>query len=289
MKGRFILLIFFISVVTFGQEIRTVQPSIMIIPYTKQGEDIRTKIENDYNLRVAISTVKQGFDSRGYTTKDFETLLKALLRDEAVSSENQTDFKNRIFQNAGTDIIVELDTEFFQSGSGNSFRIILQGNETDSGNSLSSKNCESGKFYTTDIAKLADKAIINCINPFLETMNEKFGEIVENGKSVKIEFGFSHDSSWSMSRNVPSKGDELKYVIEDWLNESAYKNYVIISTVTETQLKVEEYRYPLRDPNTNRNNTPRIIERKINTFLKSIGIPSFETNSNRSTIYVTIK
>lgn len=288
MKGRFILLIFFVSFVTFGQEVRTIQPSIMIIPYTKQGEDIRTKIQNDFNIRTAISTVTEGFKARAYDTKDFETLLKALLRDEAVMSENQTDFRDRIFQNAGTDIIVELDTEYFQSGSGNSFKIILRGNDVHSGTSYSSINCESGKYYTTDIAKLADKAVTNCINPFLDMMNEKFGEIVENGKSVKIIFEFSQDSDWSMSRTVPSKNEKLKYVIEDWLNESAFKNYVVISTVTDTQLMVEEFRYPLRDPKTNQNNTPRTVERKIETFLESINIP-FKSDNNRSTIYVTIK
>ena len=50
----------------------TVQPKIMVIPYTKQGEDIRTILENDVNKRITLTKVKEAFDSRGYTTVDFE-------------------------------------------------------------------------------------------------------------------------------------------------------------------------------------------------------------------------
>ena len=54
-----------------------VQPKIMVIPYTSEGEDIRTILEADENKRIILTKIKEAFDSRGYTTIDFMAKLKA--------------------------------------------------------------------------------------------------------------------------------------------------------------------------------------------------------------------
>ena len=46
----------------------TVQPKVMVIPFTKEGQDIRTILEADINKRVALTKVKEKFDLRGFTT-----------------------------------------------------------------------------------------------------------------------------------------------------------------------------------------------------------------------------
>ena len=43
---------------------QTVQPKIMVIPYVKR-EDLRTILENDVNKRIALTKIKEAFDSRG--------------------------------------------------------------------------------------------------------------------------------------------------------------------------------------------------------------------------------
>jgi len=289
MKIKSLAFIFFIiSCELFAQEVRTIQPSIMVIPRAKEGQDLRTLIDESHDMRVAISEVQQGFNDRDYTTKDFVTLLKALLRDEAVTSDNQTEFRNRIFQNAGTDIIVEVDFSLNKSTSGNLVRIILSGNETDSGNALSNKTCESGRFYTDDVGNLSKRAIQSCIDEFLETMNNKFSLIVEDGKSVKIEFGFHQNSNLNMNSLIDSKNDRLKYLIEDWLTQNAYKNYVKISSTTNTKIAVEDFRYPLKNEKTNMNNTPSSVQRDIDRFLMSLNVNATIDYSN-NTLYITIE
>lgn len=37
------------------QKVTTVQPKIMVVPYTKEGEDIRTLLEEDVNKRTKVS------------------------------------------------------------------------------------------------------------------------------------------------------------------------------------------------------------------------------------------
>ncbi len=289
MKIKLLIVLLFTSInIIYSQEVRTIQPSIMVIPRAAEGQDLRTIIDENPDIRVAISTVTEGFRERDYITKDFVALLKGLLKDEVVTSENQTEFRNRIFQNAGTDIVVEIDFSLVKSNTGNLARIILNGNETDSGNALSTKVCESGKRYTEDVGGLSKIAVQNCLDDFLDTMNKAFTQIVEDGKSVKIDISFSEDSRYTMNSTVSSKDDErLKYLIEDWLDENAYKNYVKITSTTDTKIAVEDFRYPLRD-DRNRNNTPRNIQRNLDRFFGSINIP-VQIDYSNNTLYVTIK
>lgn len=49
-KIMILLLAVFLSSMAWAQT-ATVQPKIMVIPYTKQGEDISQVIENDVNKR----------------------------------------------------------------------------------------------------------------------------------------------------------------------------------------------------------------------------------------------
>ena len=138
---------------------KKINPSIMVLPRTTEGEDLRTIMDEQPAVRVGISSIKQYLDDRDYTSLDFETLLKATIRDEAITRENQSDFKDRIFRNIPSDIIIEIDMMEQESGSGNMVRLILEANVTDNGQSMGSLICESNRFYTEDIGALTDAAL----------------------------------------------------------------------------------------------------------------------------------
>jgi len=86
------------SATNSGGQVIVVQPKIMVIPYTKEGEDLRTVLENDENKRIAIAKIKDGFDSRGFTTVDFVAKLKAAKDNNLFTSDNQSDMKSQIIQ-----------------------------------------------------------------------------------------------------------------------------------------------------------------------------------------------
>ena len=60
-----------------NKEVRQIQPRIIVILYTKKDQDLRTVLESDISLRVAVSKVKEGFDKRGFSTIDFVGVTKA--------------------------------------------------------------------------------------------------------------------------------------------------------------------------------------------------------------------
>lgn len=287
MKKILTILMTLVPLFCFSQ-VQTVQPKIMVIPYIKQGEDLRTVLENDVNKRITLAKIKEAFDSRGFTTVDFTAKLKAANADAVFTSNNQTDLKTMIIQNSGADIFVEAEVDVLLTASGNSVKIIVTAYEISTGNSLSNKVGESGKFYTDDIGKLASKAIESCAEDFLNIMQMKFTDIVNNGKSVIINFGFDENSSYLMSSEIGNQGLLLSDELELWMEQNAFKNNYHIQGTTDKQMIFDDVRIPLKDPNTGNNYNSNKFALEIFKFMRSLGL-QISRDIKGNTIYITIK
>lgn len=283
-----ILLLLLIVIPLFGQGVVTTQPKIMVLPAIKQGENYRTILEEDINRRIAITKVKEAFDNAGFTTVDLVAKLKALSQSAAFQEDNQTDLKKMIVEQSGADIYVEVETAFNWSPSGNSVKMILTAYEVSTGNSLSNKVGDSGKFYTKDVAALSMKAVSKVENDFMNTMQYKFDEIVAYGRSIVVNFGFLETSDLDMDAEVGSGRNPLKDELEQWMEDNAYKNqYHIQGTVSKAMI-FDDVKIPLMDPVTGRNYSINKFLRTLRSFLHSIGL-EFEENINGSTIYINFK
>lgn len=293
--NKYLITIF--SILLFGSRsiaqtstptVTTVQPKIMVIPYTKEGEDIRTILEADVNKRIALTKIKEAFDSRGFTTVDFTAKLKAAGDDAIFAADNQTDLKSQIIQMSGADVYVEAETDVLLSSTGNSVKMLVTACEISTGNSLANKVGESGKFYTDDIGKLASKAIESCAEDFLNVMQNKFTDIVENGKSIIINFGFTESSAYVMSSEIGSQGLQLSDELELWMEEHAYKNNYHIQGTTDRQMIFDDVRIPLKDPVTGNNYNTNKFALEIFKFMRSLGL-KITRDIKGNTIYITIQ
>lgn len=297
MKNYFSSILILIAVTFFGKVVRsqtvtsqvnTVQPKIMVIPFTKEGEDIRTILEEDVNRRIAVTKIKEGFDGRGFTTVDLTAKLKAAKDNNIFTSESQTDIKSQIIQMSGADVYVQAEVSELKTVSGNSATIILTAYEASTGNSLSNKVGESGKFYTDDFGKLASKAVENCVTDFLNVMQTKFTDIVFNGKSVIVDISFDANSTYKMSSEFGEDKLPLSDQVELWMEKNAYKNNYHIQGTTDVKMIFDEVRIPLKDQITNNNYNPNKFALEIFKFFKGIGLqPTKDIKS--STIYITLK
>ncbi len=274
--------------VSGGDQSVTVQPKIMVIPFVKEGEDLRTVLEKDENKRIAIAVIKAGFDNRGFTTVDFVAKLKAAKDNNAFTSDNQTDIKSQIIQMSGADIYVQSEVIVETGQSGNSVKVILTAFEVSTGNSLSNKVGESGRFYTEDFNKLAIKATESCIDDFLNVMQIKFTEIVQNGKSVIIDISFDSGSSYKMSSEFGSDGLPLSDQIELWMEDNAYKNNYHIQGTTDLRMIFDDVKIPLKDQKTGNNYNPNKFALELFKFFKELGLQTTK-DIKGNTIYITIK
>ncbi|MFI3328311.1 MAG: DUF6175 family protein [Rikenellaceae bacterium] len=271
----------------YCQGVVTVQPKIMVIPYIKQGEDLRTVLEEDLAKRVTLAKVREAFDDRGFTTIDFVARLKAVSQNAVFTMDNQADLKSQLIELSGADIYVEAEINANISDSGNSINLILTAYDTSTGGSLANKVGNSGKFYTEDYSRLASKATEQIGEEFLNTIQSKFTDIVNNGRSIHITFGFSEDSEYSMSSEIGGQGLQLSDEIEMWMDENAYKNNYHIQGTTDKVMIFDDVRIPLRDPSNGNNYNSNRFGLEIFKFMRKLGL-QIQRDIKGSTIYITI-
>lgn len=263
------------------------KPKIMVIPFTKQGEDIRTVLENDVNKRVALTKIKEAFDLRGFTTVDFLGRVRALSTASGLGVDQQQDYKTAIIQQSGADVYVEAEIDLLESPTGNAVKTLLTAYESSTGNALSNTVGESGKFYTDDYGKLTSKSVETCMDGFLDVIQSKFGDIVANGQSISITIGIDTGSSYLMSSEVGNNGYTLADELELWMEENAFKSNYHIQGTTDRQMIFDDVRIPLRDEKGRTYNVNK-FGLKMMAFFRQMGIRIERTTSNNMLV-VTIK
>ena len=268
------ILIFSVSKInaqTPTNNVQTVQPKIMVIPYVSEGEDLRYVLESDVDKRIALTKIKEVFDSRGFTTVDFVAKLKSAKDNNIFTSDNQTDVKDQIVQMSGADVYVQAEVTKLESGSGNSVSVVMTAYEASTGNSLSNKVGQSGKFYTDDFGKLTSKAVESVSDEFLNVMQAKFTDIVNNGKSLNIDISFAQGSKYKMSSEVAPENLPLSDQIEMWMEKNAYKNNYHIQGTTDKRMILDDVKIPLKDAN-GKNYNPNKFALEIFKFFKSLNM-----------------
>lgn len=283
------LLLLVIGIDIYAQEKTAGKPSIMVIPYTSQGQDIRTLIENDINKRIVLNKIRESFDNVGYTTIDFVARLKAISNNTAFFEGSQMDLKNSLIENSGADVYIEAEIACMNGGVGNNVKIILTGYETATGASLANVVGESGAYPgISDIGKLGQTAIENCRDQFLTTLQTKFDEITRDGRSLMLNISFDEGSSYTMESEVGNQGLQLSDEIELWIEDHAFKKNYHIQGTTTTLMIVDDMRIPLRDPETGRNYNANRLSMDFFRFMRQLGI-SVQREIKGNTLYIKIK
>lgn len=273
----------FVALLGFAQNV-TVQPKIMVVPYTTEGQDTREFIESDPNIRIVLSKVKEAFDKRGYTTVDFETKLKAQSVNNAMAGGSQRNVKTMIIQGSGADIYVEVEYQVEKSG-GTSVKALMKACDVSTGAALASKDAFSGKFYTEDIGRLAGVAVEKVADDFLNVIQTKFDDIVANGRSIVIDFTVDEASAITLQQDMG--GEELADLLTDWIAEHAYQNNYHIQGSTELELIFDDVRIPLKD-SAGRNYNIQHFNRELRQYLRSLNLKVAHSTKN-NTLTITFK
>ena len=291
MKIKNILLAAFMLATSSIVAQTVVQPKIMVIPYTKEGENIRTILEADENKRIVLTKIKEAFDERGVSTIDFVAKLKAMESGNVFNLENKQDAKSLIIDMSGADIYVEAEIVCQQghtSGQVESrVKIVLTAYESATGASLANKVGESGTFYTQDIGKLGMKAITSCADDFLRVMQSKFSDIAANGRSLMLQIGFDENSQYTMESEVGSQGLLLQDEIELWVEEHSHNGNYHLQGVSPMKMVFDDIKLPLTDE-TGKNYSTSKFGMEILKFFRSLNLQISRSNRG-STLYITIK
>ena len=269
-----------------------IQPKIMVIPYVKEGEDIRHILEQDENKRIVLTKIKEAFDERGVSTIDFIAKLKAMESGNVFNQDNRQDVKSLIIDMSGADIYVESEIICLQNGGGSQpesrVKITLTAYDSGTGASLANKVGESGTFYTNDIAKLGMRAVSSCIDDFLRVMQQKFSEIPEAGKSMMLQIGFDENSSYTMESEVGFQGLALQDEIELFVESHSFNNDYHLQGVSPSKMVFDDVKLPTLDAQTGNNYTVSRYGMEMMKFFRDLGL-SISRSVKGNTLYITIK
>ena len=268
-------------------DIKTAQPKIMVIPRVKEGEDIRKVIDSDINNRIAIAKVQEAFNDRGFTTVDFVGKLKAANETNVFNSTNVNDYKSQLLMFSGADIYTEVEF-VWKPGSPNGSTVILSGYDIATGNNLGAKPGNSLN-ATPDVTLHIQAALKGITEDFLNTMQTKFTEMLEDGRPVNLTFMFQDGSMYNAESEIASAGDnEFQSVIEEWVSSKAVKGNYSAPRTSTNAVFFDDVRIPIRHPVTCKNFTTTNFGKEVYDYLKSLGIPS-SRDVNGARVMLTIK
>ena len=166
-------------------------------------------------------------------------------------------------------------------------KINLTAYDIATGASLANKIGECGPFYTDDIAKLSMKAISSIADDFLNTIQTKFTEMAENGRSIMMYITFDANSAFTMESEVGNDGLTLQDEIELWIDANSYNNNYHLQGVSPLNMVFDDIRLPFVDEN-GATYTVGKYSTAVLKFFRSLGI-SISRSLKGNTLYITIK
>ena len=261
-----------------GGTIVTSQPRVVAIPFTRQGEDLRTILEESLSRRIAVTKVQQALDERGFSATDFLGAVRVASVIEGWETMSQTDIKSAILDRARADIYIELETAMETRSTGSHAAVvIMRAFLSANGMSLGNRVGRS-QWSRVSESQLIEKAIELESEPLLAMMQEKFDGFFADGVPIQLNVsareGAENDlETWVGDLTV---GD----IVEEWVADNAWKNQYDLTALTAKRMFFGEVRIPMRDPQTCRNFSPLNFGQQLRRHLAQNRVRSTVTLTN---------
>ena len=249
------------------------KPTIMVVPsdryciekgfvvkFNNQGTvvelpDYKKALQNDSDMRLAISKISGIMSDREFPLKDLEQELRNLANESAESAmltgadggsvvESPIDVLKRT---AKADIIMDLDFSVEKTGPKNCIRFILNGLDAYTSKNVASSTGVGSPSTSAAIGLLIEEAVLSHMDEFCGRLMAHFDDMFTNGREVKIMVKLFDGSDVNLSEEFDYNGnnDELGTHIEDWMYDNTVNNRYSLSDATENFQHYEQVRIPL--------------------------------------------
>jgi hypothetical protein len=266
----------------------------MVIPRVADGKDMRVAWDTAHNLQIAIAKINESFEKRGAHLRSFVQVLNQVAANANINkaSGNEDDYKSMVVQNSGADIYVEasIDKVVHKARNASSVTVILEAYQTGTSNLLASRTVAGPMFQTDDIGRLTMMAMDTVSESFLNLMQLKFDDMVENGQSIYVEFTIKPGSETNFDEEVKGANNKLlSEVIDDWFAAHAVKGQFSNQGVSTNKMIISDCRIPLKKPeNPNQNYTGQNFYTDILKYMRSVGVPIKREIGNNNKLLITI-
>ena len=215
------------NVAAFGSESGPLMPSIIVVPYRKTGENFKSILENDFDRRLAVANVVDGFRSRDVVTSNIEQLVRSAQRRDAYNANSATSNDRELLLSSDADVYVEVDLKKNSNEKGNQVSLILRAYETATGADLASKDGITNYYPQASTEKLVKLAGQSHLKACLDDICAHWKKPVNAaGQGTRVVMQFDLDNACTGTLRDPvsaQNGQPLSNVIRQWVRKNCFK------------------------------------------------------------------
>lgn len=215
-----------------------VLPTVIVVPYKRDGESYSKILQNDYDRRIAVSSVQNGFEKRNITTVDLQGKIDAVARRAAYEQNAGTaeSSDKQLLMTSGADVYVTVDINKDIKPEGSRVALILKAYETASGSILAAQTATPiRRFSTTAIDALCKHTVDGYLQEFLDDIVKNFRPA--GGTRVVLQFAIGGSSTMTMNTAAGAHGYSLGNIIRQWVRKNAYEGkYHLQGAIDESMI-----------------------------------------------------
>ena len=225
-----------------------VLPTVIVVPYKRDGESYSKILQSDYDRRIAVSSVQNGFEQKNITTVDLQGKLDAVNRRSAYEQNASVAGSNdkQLLLTSGADVYVTVDINKDIKPEGSRVALILKAYETASGSILASKTAAPvRRFQSNAIDVLCKYAVDDCIEAFMEDIVKNFRPA--GGTRVVLQFAIAGTSPLTMNSPAGRQGYSLSNVLRQLVRKNAYQGKYHLQGVVDESIIFDYVTIPPKD------------------------------------------
>ena len=244
------------------------KPTIIVVPYKKEGESDKAILENDFDKRIAVSEVKKEFENLGIKTIDLQGRLDATNRgmqyDDNIGTAESND--KQMLLSSGADVYVIVDLKKDVTAEGSRVALIMEARETASGTMWASENGWTKRYPTSATDQLCAFAVKDNLPPFLAQIEKNYANPINAVLRVAVD-GTSAITLFDECDN----GERIIDTIQDWLDRNAHQgDYHLQGEMAESAI-FDYVIIPRQDKNGYKMTTSKFA-RELRKHLISLGV-----------------
>ena len=215
------------------------------------GEALMTSSD----LNLAISKIGEMMAERGFPLKDLNASIKSLKNDAAEESLTTSSDGDSVAESpvdklkkvAKADIWIMLSYNINEDGFDRSLTFNMQAIDAYTNKQVASASGTGDKTSSSSLAVMLQKAVESHINNFNSQLDAYFDNLFEQGREITLVC-----RRWSGSDvDFESEfgGEELGFLIEDWVAANTVQGRFSTTDATENRLFFEQVRIPMVNAN----------------------------------------
>ena len=291
--------------------VKQAKPTIMVIPsdnlLKKNGalkkdvvddaeiyiRDYNSYLINDTKSKTAISIIQKAFIDAGYPLNDLDKNLKQLndrsIRDEADGVKK--DAKTLLIEAVQPDIIIELDYSYDMDMNSQNFdreiSYTLTAIDAYTNKVFSSNVYSGGK--GKDFRMAFENAIDDKISSIMSEIDDYFGDIVENGREITVQFNIDKNSSIKLSDTYSTTGESYSEWIQDYMDYYTINGTYKLERNSDYEMYFVNVRIPTQKENGTQFNALGWARQCVKVMREKLKVSSSNRAQGLSEVVITIK